>query len=33
MTISHWGIFPGVLFGGGRWRELSFDFWAITNLR
>lgn len=37
MSISHWGIFPGVLYGryGRRkkWRALSFDFWCLTNVR
>ena len=42
MSISHWGIFPGILivrqygreYGWAAtevWRELSFDFWAASN--
>jgi len=31
MSVSHWGIFPGVSFRG-HWRILSFDFWALSNL-
>ncbi len=34
MSISHWGIFPGVLWQRvgelSRWRGLSFDFWCLT---
>jgi hypothetical protein len=39
MSLSHWGIFPGVLwhrqFGWitiTHWRPLSFEFWVASNL-
>lgn len=39
MSISHWGVFPGVLyrrrFGWitvSSWRPLSFDFWCVSNV-
>jgi hypothetical protein len=32
MSVSHWGIFPGILFRD-HWRILSFDFWVMYNLR
>lgn len=34
MTVSHWGIFPGMLWernGVTHWRELSFDFWCLLT--
>jgi hypothetical protein len=39
VSLSHWGIFPGILYSRHRgwititcWRPLSFDFWAASNL-
>lgn len=33
MTISHWGVFPGIAWqrqdGLVQWRELSFDFFCL----
>ena len=42
MSVSHWGIFPGIFYERqygqeygwavcSYWRELSFDFWASTS--
>jgi hypothetical protein len=36
MSISHWGIFPGICWWryetpAPRWRELDFDFWCLTQ--
>jgi hypothetical protein len=34
MSISHWGIFPGILYecrGVKRWRPLSFCFWVVLS--
>jgi hypothetical protein len=32
MSISCWGIHPGVMYGE-HWRPLTFDFWCVTNLK
>ena len=35
MSISHWGIFPGLFWerhGVRKWRVLSFDFIAVLLL-
>lgn len=33
MSISHWGITPGILWcrdGAFKWRSLSFDFYCLS---